>query len=219
MEYFSPNKEAKTPFISQKCNFLIDKEIYSRLFSEVYLYLRQNNPENDWRGVIVYPTRNLDVGNILHYRESFTIGRVTRIYLDELGEAASLPIGIATIKLVIAEEDEAITQARELINRTQQDISNQVQRRKLLELIETILFYKLPTMSRKEIEAMFGLSELKQTKIYQEAQEETKLESIPRFLAMGLTPEQIAQGLDLSVEVVIRVATQGNPNLDDNQTS
>lgn len=121
--------------------------------------------------------------------------------------------------LVIEEEDTAITQARELINRTQQDISNQVQRRKLLELIETILFYKLPTMSRKEIEAMFGLSELKQTKIYQEAQEETKLESIPRFLAMGLTPEQIAQGLDLSVEVVIRVATQGNPNLDDNQTS
>ncbi len=66
---------------------------------------------------------------------------------------------------------------------------------------------------------MFGLSELKQTKIYQEAQEETKLESIPRFLAMGLTPEQIAEGLDLSVEVVIRVATQANSNLDDNQTS
>ncbi len=119
--------------------------------------------------MILYPTRNLDVGNTLHYREIFTSQWVTRIYLDELGEAASLPIGIATIKLVIAEEDAAITEARELINRTKQDISNQVEQQQLLELIETILFYKLPTMSRKELEAMFGLSELKQTKIYQEA--------------------------------------------------
>lgn len=215
---FLPEQGSENPIYFAEVQFQVDSEIYSRLFSEVYLYLRQNKPENDWRGVIVYPTRNLDVGNILHYRESFTSGRVTRIYLDELGEAASLPIGIATIKLVIAEEDAAITQARELINRTQQDISNQVQRRQLLELIETILFYKLPRMSRKELEAMFGLSELKQTKIYQEAQEETKLESIPRFVAMGLTPEQIAEGLDLSVEVVIRVVTQANLNLDENQT-
>ncbi len=36
---------------------------------------------------------------------------------------------------------------------------------------------------------------------------------------MGLTPEQIAEGLDLSVELVIQVATQGNPNLDNNQIS
>lgn len=196
--------------------FQIDKEIYSRLFSEVYLYLRQNNPENDWRGVIVYPTRNLDVGNILHYRESFTSGRVTRIYLDELGEAASLPIGIATIKLVIAEKDEAITQGRELINRTRQDVSNQVQQRQLLELIETILFYKLSNITRKEIEAMFGLSDLKKTKVYQEGVEEgvekgerkTNLKAVHGFLALGLTYEQIAEGLKLSLEEVRKLSRQ-----------
>lgn len=31
-----------------------------------------------------------------------------------------------------------------------------------LSLIETILVYKFPTMSREEIEGMFGLSDLKQ---------------------------------------------------------
>ena len=82
--------------------------------------------------------------------------------------------------------------------------------------------YKLPRMSREEIEAMFGLSELKQTRVYQEAfqegerqgQEEGKrqgkLESIPRLLVLGLTVEQIAAALELSVEDV-RQATQQQP--------
>lgn len=61
---------------------------------------------------------------------------------------------------------------------------------------------------------MFGLSELKQTKIYQEALEEgreegrqeAKLETVPRLQAFGLTVEQIAEALNLSVEEVRRVA-------------
>jgi predicted transposase/invertase (TIGR01784 family) len=52
---------------------------------------------------------------------------------------------------------------------------------------------------------MFGLSELKQTRVYQEAREEgeqegkqkAKLEAVPKLLALGLTLEQIAQALDL----------------------
>lgn len=44
---------------------------------------------------------------------------------------------------------------------------------------------------------MFGLSEFKQTRVYQEAKQEgrveAKLESVPKLLALGLTVEQIAQ--------------------------
>ncbi|MFM6518780.1 MAG: DUF2887 domain-containing protein, partial [Microcystis panniformis] len=85
------------------------------------------------------------------------------------------------------------------------------QQQELLELIETILVYKLPQVSRKEIEAMFSLSDLKQTKVYQEALEEgklaAKLASIPRLLALGLNFEQIAQALELEIEQV-RQTTQ-----------
>jgi len=136
------------------------------------------------------------------------------IYLDELGETNSLPVGIATIKLIIEDENTAIVAARDLIARTQQQINSELQQRQLLELIETILVYKFPKMSRKEIEAMFGLSDLKQTRVYQEGVEEGKregiqegieegrIESIPRLLKLGLSIEQIAQGLDLDLEVV-----------------
>jgi predicted transposase/invertase (TIGR01784 family) len=168
--------------------------------------------------VVLYPNRNVDTGDIKHYREFFTSGRVRRIYLDELGEGVSLPIGIATAKLVIASDDIAIAQARELIDRTKSEISSPPKQQQLLQFIETILAYKFPTMSREEMEEMFGLSELKQTRFYQEAFQEGieqgieqgelkgKLKAVPGMLAAGLAIEQIAQALDLSVEEVRQAA-------------
>jgi predicted transposase/invertase (TIGR01784 family) len=83
-------------------------------------------------------------------------------------------------------------------------------------------------MSREEIEAMFGLSELKQTRVYQEGKQEgkkegkkegeqkgrveAKLEAIPRLLVLGLTVEQIAQALDLELAQVQQAAEQTPPN-------
>jgi predicted transposase YdaD len=58
----------------------------------------------------------------------------------------------------------------------------------------------------QELEAMFGLTEWRQIRFYQEVQEETelatKLKTIPRLLNMGLSVEQIAEALELDVEVV-----------------
>ncbi|MEQ8753200.1 MAG: Rpn family recombination-promoting nuclease/putative transposase, partial [Coleofasciculus sp. G1-WW12-02] len=104
----------------------------------------------------------------------------------------------------------------------QVEITDETIKRDLIDLIETIIVYKLPQKSREEIEAMLGLSELKQTKVYQEAKQEglvegeqrgeqrgklkAKLEAIPRMMELGLSVEMIAEGLDLSVEVVQQVA-------------
>ncbi len=89
-------------------------------------------------------------------------------------------------------------------------LTDEATRRDLINLIETIIVYKLPQKSREEIEAMLGLSELKQTKVYQEAKQEglaegqlrAKLEAIPRMIEFGLRKEQIAQLQDLPLEVV-----------------
>lgn len=66
---------------------------------------------------------------------------------------------------------------------------------------------------------MFGLSDLKQTRVYQEALEEGreqgrtegKLESVPRLLALGLNIEQIAEALGLDIEQVRKVVEQRSP--------
>jgi predicted transposase YdaD len=55
---------------------------------------------------------------------------------------------------------------------------------------------------------MFGLTEWRQTRFYQEVQEETKLEAIPRLLKMGLTVEQTAEALELKIEVVQQAMKQ-----------
>ncbi|WP_017655944.1 hypothetical protein [Fortiea contorta] len=75
---------------------------------------------------------------------------------------------------------------------------------------------------------MFGISELKQTRVYQEAREEgkqeglvegkqeglveglqkAKLAAIPKLLLLGLTVEQIAQALDLDIAQVHQLAQQ-----------
>ncbi|MGK7961943.1 Rpn family recombination-promoting nuclease/putative transposase, partial [Crocosphaera sp.] len=145
------------------------------------------------------------------YRELLKTERVRRFYLDELSKIES--VGIKTLKLIVEPETEAIEQGRQLIEQIRQQLTDARQQQEILQLIETILIYKLPKMNRQEIEAMFTLSDLRETKVYQEALEEgieqgrmqEKLESIPRLLALDLSVEQIAQALALRVEQVQQV--------------
>lgn len=215
---FLPTQTEESPIYFAEVQFQPDSEIYSRLFAEICLYLRQNKPQNDWFAAVIYPTRSVDTGDIKHYREFFASERVTRIYLDELGEATSLPIGIATIKLVIEDEERAIALFRQLIDRVKQNVGGGIPQQQLLQLIETIIVYKFPRMTREEIQAMFSLSELKQTRFYQDAFTEgieqgieqgarlEKLKTAPLLLRLGLSVEQTAQELGLSVEEVREAA-------------
>lgn len=61
----------------------------------------------------------------------------------------------------------------------------------------------------------FTETEFKQTRVYQSIKQEvelgTKLETVPRLLALGLTVEQIAQALELTVEQV-QQATENQTN-------
>ena len=166
---FLPAQEYENPVYFVEVQFQPDLEFYSRFFAEIFLYLRQNKPQNNWLAVVIYPTQSVDTGELKHYCELFASQRVSRVYLDELGGSAEQSIGIATVKLVISPEESAAEQARSLIDKVRQEIADEVQAWNLLQLIETIIVYKLPNKSREEIEAMLGLSDLKQTKVYQEA--------------------------------------------------
>jgi predicted transposase YdaD len=124
------------------------------------------------------------------------------MYLNELEPEAAPSLGVSMVRLVVEPKKRALNQAKRLIAKAQQDIGDQIIQRKILELIETIVIYKFPEKSRQELEAMLGLGDLKDTRFYQEA----KIESVPRLLQMGLTLEQIAQGLNLPIELVRQVA-------------
>lgn len=114
----------------------------------------------------------------------------------------------------MATEETALQQTNQLITQARQELEDVALRQKVLGLIETILVYKLINISRQELEVMFGLEDLKQTRYFREVAEEvaaktkleTKLETVPRLLQLGLSVEQIAMALELDVELVRQAA-------------
>jgi predicted transposase YdaD len=80
----------------------------------------------------------------------------------------------------------------------------------LVELIETVIIYKLPRLTRQEIRAMLQVHDIRDTKVYQEGIEEGKQEGIAserrrliaQLSARNMSPEEIADLLDVPVEFV-----------------
>lgn len=141
----------------------------------------------------------------MQYRGLLMSQQLQRVYLNELG-AADRSLGVRVVKLVVEAEETAAESARQLIFQARQEFEDEVTKREIIELIETVVLYKFPRLSRQEIEEMLGLSELKQTKVYQEAKEEGKLEAVPKLLQFGLSVEQVAEALGLQVEQVKQAA-------------
>lgn len=191
---------------------------YPDIFTEIFNYLDKTELTNNWLGVVLFPNRSVDTGYQERYTELLESQRVTRVYLDQLTAIEASSIGIETVKLILAPESTATTKAIEIVNTARTEIMDTVQQREIIELIETILIYKLPRLSREEMAKMFGLNDLKQTKFYQdvftegkvegkvEGKIEGKLESVPRLVALGLSIEQIAQALGLEEAVVTKAA-------------
>lgn len=81
--------------------FQSDRKFYSRFFTEIFLYLDKTELSNNWRGVVVYPSRNIDTGETQRYEELLNLPWVRRIYLDEFYETSTQSLGIETVNLVI----------------------------------------------------------------------------------------------------------------------
>ena len=211
---FVPSKQSRKPIYFVEVQFQPDDIFYYRLFTEIFLYLGQNKPKKDWRAVAVFCRRSIDQAVPIEYQRLLLSQQVQWVYLDELEETANPSVGLGMVRLVVENEDTAQTLARQLIQKAQQELEDEALKRKVLELIETILVYKFTQLSRQELEAMFGLNELKQTRYFQEVREEGKLEgkleTVPRLLQQGLSVEQIAEVLELDIEAVKKVAQQSD---------
>ncbi len=200
--FLPKTNEPNKPFYLVEVQFQPDASLYYRLFAELFLFLKQYQTPHPWQIVVIYPNRRIERKQTLHFGNLLALNQVIRIYLDELGEAAERSLGVGVVKLVIEPEETAGQLARHLIEQAQQQLTDEAVQRDLINLIETIIVYKLPQKSREEIAAMLGLSELKQTRFYQETLLEMKFETMQRLLPMGLSLEQIAQALDLPLEIV-----------------
>ncbi|NCR18781.1 MAG: Rpn family recombination-promoting nuclease/putative transposase [Microcystis aeruginosa LL13-03] len=209
---FIPLREdIQQPLYLVEVQFQPDDTLYYRLFAELFLFLRQYQPPHPWQIVVIYPHRGVEREQSLHFGEILNLASVRRIYLDELPQNPSLGIGV--IKLVVESETEAVRTAQTLIERTREEITDQSSQRQLINLIESIIIYKLPQKSREEIEAMFELSDLKQTRVYQEALaegEERGLEQGERLVVENLLRVRFGE-LDPPLQGIISRILQLSP--------
>jgi predicted transposase/invertase (TIGR01784 family) len=211
--------DSQLPFYIVEVQFQPDPNLYYRLFAELFIYLKQYQPPHPWQLVVIYPNRQTERECDIHFQEMLALPKITRIYLNELTalETASLPIKL--LKLIIEPESTAPDLAVDLARQAQTEISNTSVRQNFINLLETIIVYKLPQKTREEVAAMFNLSDLKQTRFYQDvfaegqaaekaaAKQREKI-AILRMLSLGLAAEQIATVFGLSVTEVAAIIAE-----------
>jgi predicted transposase/invertase (TIGR01784 family) len=213
-ELFIPIEENR-PLYFVEVQFRYDAKVYSGLFSEIFLYLNQNNLSQDWQEIVIYQTRKFEPRNLSPYQELLNSSKVTRIYLDELSFDENASFNLRLIEFLISEQKIAVEKGKQLLAEGRQ-IETIAERLAIIELIETIISYKFSSLSPQELIKMFSLDEFKQSRLYQEikkeAEEEGKLKIIPGLIQRGFTIEEIAEIIKLDVEKVRQAVSDLNKN-------
>ncbi|BAZ11973.1 hypothetical protein NIES4071_38010 [Calothrix sp. NIES-4071] len=90
------------------------------------------------------------------------------------------------IKLVVETKAKAGETAKQLMEQTKTQVTNAEAQEKILELIDKILVYKFPKLSRQELENMFSLDDLKKTRYFQDVMEEGGLRKARQYIVSVL---------------------------------
>ena len=181
---FMPDSVEK-PIYFVEVQFQPKPEFYWELITEINIYLNQYKPQQDWQAIALFAKRSLDVEVLTNYQqELINSGRIKRIYLDEIPPGS---IGMGLIELILSKETKAPELVQNLMQRTKTEIVNNRERQGIIELLETVLVSKFSQLSRQEIEAMFLVSDIKQTRVYQEAKQEGKQDEATNLLFRQLS--------------------------------
>jgi predicted transposase/invertase (TIGR01784 family) len=181
---FMPDREDK-PLYFVEVQFQNKPDFYWELIAEISLYLNQYKPVQDWKAVALFAQRRFDVTSLtLYQQELINSGRILPIYLDEMRSGS---IGVGLIQLILAQDVQAPVLVQQLLQRAKTEIADPLVTRDIIDLLETVLVSKFAQLSRKEIQAMFLLSDIKQTRVYQEAKQEGRQEGEIRLLIRQLS--------------------------------
>jgi predicted transposase/invertase (TIGR01784 family) len=153
-----------------------DNLLYERLLAEIAIFAyRDRDSFKDWRAVVMYSTRNAEQERLDLVQEFLASGRITRIYLDELGEIENLPWGLALMVLTVLPGDEMLEKARGMLQRFSTEETNtieiSIEESAILDLVITALVYKFSELNRDEVLAMLGL-ELQEPRAFRETRAE-----------------------------------------------
>lgn len=208
---FIPNSDNQ-PIYFVEVQFQEDNNLYHRLFTEIFTYLGQYQPSQDWCAVVFWQKRSLDLELPPCYQDFRRWGKLTIFYLDELDLSVKKGIGTEIIKLIVVTQEEAKQQVENLFELIESEIESLTKKKDIIELVEKILTYKFDNYTREELDKMFTLTDFKKTRFYQdtfkEGEMEVKLKSIPKMFKLGISKEEIANILEVDLDFVNQVIQQ-----------
>ncbi|NEO56349.1 MAG: Rpn family recombination-promoting nuclease/putative transposase [Okeania sp. SIO3B5] len=212
-----PNTESQTtPVHFGEVQMQKDTAFYRRFFAEIFLYLYQYEETKHWQALVVFRNRKIETEDTQPYEALLNSSNVTRIYLEDLDDEAYDNLGLGIVKLIVEGQARAVQQAKVLVAKATAELADDTERQKVLELVKTIILYKFQDLEPEEVIEMLGMEmeEFKKSRLYQGMQrlarqeciEEGKLLTVPLLLELGLSVEEIARRLELTVEQVQQAA-------------
>lgn len=215
---FAP-READLPVYFLEVQFYPLASVYADVLAKTYTYLKQHDPKQPYCAVVLFGSRDLEPAGLASYQPLLEAGLLRRIFLDEIPTTANAPLGLAILSLIPQADEQAGTAARNLVARAKSEIEDESLRADLVQLIETVIIYKLPRMNREEIQAMLKVHDIRESLVYQEALQEgiekerqrtrqLQLDAVAKLAARHMTAAEIADVLGLEVELVAKMMAE-----------
>lgn len=169
---FQPKHPEADPVYIWEAQYYPSDAVYANLMAKVGRYLEHNDPTQDWVAVAIYPNRVMEQKALRPYRCLLDSDQLVRVFLDELPPAPPDQFEMGILELIAAKPDDAMRKARRLVQRLRESGRSSEFQRQLVTFIETVILYQFPKMSREEIEKMLQVSDVRETRVFQEALQE-----------------------------------------------
>ena len=164
------------PIIFVEVQFQPDIDLFSRMVGEIVIYLTQHKPNRLWQAIMIYPNQSVARAPRLEFSPFTALKQFKNLFLDELLQQPKPEYAI--LNLILCPEPETRAIVKNIVE-NYQDLNKE-----LVDLIETILIYKLPNISTEDIKAMLAINEvrLQDTRFYQEVAQISRAEILIRQL-------------------------------------
>jgi predicted transposase/invertase (TIGR01784 family) len=188
-------KKPRMPLYFVEVQYQRSARFYANLFAKIFCYLEENDPMQEWMAVAIFPSKNKDLKSLGPYEEFLGSKRVRRIYLDELVQSGTLSPGLGILKLAAA----PIEDVKYLSDTLLANAGDSASGSSIVELVEELLIRRFATLSRQEIRNMFKLTDIRKTRVWQEAHEEGIVEGKAEGIEKGIE-KGIEQGIEKGIE-------------------
>lgn len=203
---FLPRQPDINPAYLWEAQYYRSEKVYANLISKIGRFLEHGDAKQDWVAVVIYPNRSMEQENLRPYRCILDSDQLIRIYLDELPPALPHQFELGVLELIAAKPEVALEKAKAMVPCVQASKRPLKFQKMVIQFIETVILYQFPRWPREEIEKMLQVSDVRQTRVYQEAlqegrekgREEGREEVALRLLKMELPVKKIAEATGLT---------------------